>query len=227
MKRHGNLIFRDRMDAGRQLGEHLQGRALRSPLVLGIPRGGVVVAHALARAHPCRTGCRAARKLRDPWQPEYAVGAISERGDVILNPQVEAHFKRSDYLEEEKRFQLAEILRRKELFRSVRPAAAIAGRSVLVTDDGIATGSTMIAALQGVRVQEPHELMVAVPVAAPGRLEPLREYCDDVVCLTAPNNFYAVGQFYDEFEQVEDEVVVRLLREAASGEPKQFGLNSD
>jgi predicted phosphoribosyltransferase len=207
--------FRDREDAGRRLGEALKGRALRDPLVLAIPRGGVAVGAPLARALGAELDVVLARKLRAPYQPEYALGAISEAGQVTLNPQYRrAAGVSDDYLEQEARHQLAEVEHRKQLFRAVRPPAPMTGRSVVVTDDGIATGSTMIAALQAARGHGPHELLVAVPVASPDRLEEVRRYCDDAVCLLLPDDFYAVGQFYERFEAVEDDEVVRLLREA-------------
>src|SRR4051794_20525460 len=173
-------LFRNRADAGQQLGERLKNRKLRDPLVLGIPRGGVVVGLPLARELNAELDVVLARKLRAPLQPEYAIGAVSEDGEVILNPEARrvAGVSR-DYLEQEKQYQLAEIERRTGLFREVRPAARVAGRSVIVTDDGIATGSTMIAALHSARAQGPHELIVAVPVAAPDRLEQVRRLCDD------------------------------------------------
>lgn len=211
------IRFRDRADAGRQLGERLKGRTLRDPLVLAIPRGGVATGLALARELGAELDVVLSRKLRAPFQPEYAIGAISEDGQVTLNPDA-AYLSNASkkYLEEEKRHQLGEISRRRKLFRAVRPAAPIAGRSVIVTDDGIATGSTMIAALQAVRAREPHELIMAVPVAPPERLEQMRRLCDEAICLLAPDDFYAVGQFYEEFDTVEDEEVVRMLREATS-----------
>lgn len=209
--------FRDRADGGRQLGERFKGRKLRDPLVLAIPRGGVATGLALARELNAELDVVLSRKLRARFQPEYAIGAIAEDGHVTLNPDAAALADTSkEYLEEEKRHQLGEIARRKKLFRAARPAAPIAGRSVIVTDDGIATGSTMIAALQSVRAQHPHELIMAVPVAPPERLEQMRLLCDEVVCLLAPEDFSAVGQFYENFAAVEDEEVVRLLRDATS-----------
>jgi predicted phosphoribosyltransferase len=118
-----------------------------------------------------------------------------------------------EYLVEERRHQLAEIAWRSKLFRAARPPARVPGRSVIVTDDGIATGATMIAAVQAVRAQKPRELIVAVPVAPADRLEEVRGWCDDVVCLLSSDRFWAVGQFYADFTQVEDEEVVRPLRE--------------
>jgi predicted phosphoribosyltransferase len=210
------MKLRDRADGGRRVAEALKGRGLRDPLVLAIPRGGVVRGLALARELGAELDVVLSRKLRAPFQPEYAVGAIGEDGLVSLNPDAPyVAGLTEEYLEEEKRHQLGEIARRRRLFRAVRQPAVIAGRSVIVTDDGIATGSTMIAALQTVRAQSPHELIVAVPVAAPDRLEQVRRFCDEAVCLLAPENFHAVGQFYGEFRTVEDDEVVRLLSDAA------------
>ncbi len=124
-----------------------------------------------------------------------------------------------DYLPEEQRHQLAEIARRKALFREVRPAVPIAGRTVIVTDDGIATGATMIAALEVVQTLHPREAIVAVPVASPDRLIEIRQLCDDIVCLTAPERFHSVGQFYADFPQIEDAEVVQLLREFSREPP--------
>ncbi|MBA4190472.1 MAG: phosphoribosyl transferase [Planctomycetaceae bacterium] len=209
------MSFRDRTDGGRHLGTRLKNRKLHNPLVLAIPRGGVVTGFALARELNAELDVVLSRKLRAPFNPEYALGAVSENGEVTLNPQAEgASGVTHEYLEAETRHQLAEIARRKKLFRAVRPLAPIAGRSVIVTDDGIATGSTMIAALQAVRAQRPHQLIMAVPVAPPDRLKQMRHLCDEVVCVLAPEDFSAVGQFYDEFDTVEDEEVVRLLSEA-------------
>lgn len=209
-------MFRDRADAARQLARRLKGRELRDPLVLAIPRGGVVTGAVLARELGADLDVVLSRKLRAPGQPELAIGAISEAGDVYLTEHgKEWGAELAEYLKEERRHQLAEIGRRKKLFRGVRPQAPLAGRSVLVTDDGIATGATMIAALQVVKAQHPHEVIVAVPVASPDRLAEVGRWCDDVVCLLAPQAFWAIGQFYEDFTQVEDEQAIELLREFA------------
>lgn len=206
-------MFRNREDAACQLAQQLKGRELHDPLVLAIPRGGVVTGAVLAQELGADLDVVLSRKLRAPEQPEYAVGAISEDGRVYLNPYaLEVLTLDEDYLAEEERYQLREIARRKKLFRAVRPQAPVAGRSVIVTDDGIATGSTMIAALQAVQTQKPHELIVAVPVSSPDRLGEVRRWCDDMVCLFSPKEFWAIGQFYEDFAQVEDEEVVKLLR---------------
>lgn len=209
-------MFHDREDAAHQLAGLLKGRDLFDPLVLAIPRGGVVTGAVLARELGAELDVVLSRKLRAPLQPELAVGAVSEDGRVHLNHHArDVPGLSEDYLVGERRRQLGEIARRKALFRGVRPQASVAGRSVIVTDDGVATGSTMIAALQTVRPRKPRELIVAVPVASPERLAEVRRWCNEVVCLLQPEEFWAIGQFYEDFTQVEDEEVVERLREFA------------
>jgi predicted phosphoribosyltransferase len=209
-------MFHDREDGARKLVAALQEFKSRRPLILAIPRGGVVTGAILAQELGGDLDVVLSRKLRAPSQPELAIGAISEDGQVHLNRRaVEALGVTDEYLDEEKQHQLSEIARRKRLFRSVRPEAAISGRTVIVTDDGIATGSTMMAALQTVRPQRPRELIVAVPVAPFDRLAAFEERCDKVVCLHSPAEFWAVGQFYEEFPTVEDEEVVEILKNFA------------
>lgn len=208
-------MFRNREDAAHKLAMKLKGRPLHNPLVLAIPRGGVVTGAVLAQELGADLDVVLSRKLRAPFQPELALGAIAEDGRFWLNDYARDLLEeQSDYLEQEKKHQLEEIARRKKLFRAVRPAAPVADRSVIVTDDGIATGSTMIAALQIVKTQKPRELIVASPVAPPDRLAEVRKWCDDVVCLLTTSQFWAIGQFYEDFEQVEDEEVVRLLKDS-------------
>lgn len=221
-----NHAFADRAEAGRLLAEHLRDEAARRPVVLAIPRGGVEVGATLAAALGAELDVVLSRKLRAPRQPELAVGAVSEDGAVHLVagwnhvPGVTAA-----WIEEERAEQLREIGRRQSLLRAVRPAVSLAGRHVILTDDGIATGSTMIAALRTVRGSGAASLTVAVPVAPPDRLAEIRPLCDRLVCLLAPDRFFAVGQFYRSFDQVEDERVVDLLS-AAGGPPPGPGSSS-
>jgi hypothetical protein len=212
-------MFRNREDAGRQLGTELKRLPLRDPLVLAIPRGGVVTGAAIAREINAELDVVLAHKLRSPIQPELAFGAIGEDGEMYLNHRVEeATGVTEEYLQEERARQLEEINRRRARFRTARPAASMEGRSVILTDDGIATGSTMLAAIEVVKGHDPYEVIVAVPVAPPDRLENLRHRCDRVICLEATFAFWAIGQFYESFEQIEDEEVARLLREFAPTE---------
>lgn len=206
-------MFQNREEAGSRLADELRDRKLHDPLVLAIPRGGVTVGAALAQGLDAELDIVLSRKLPAPGQPELAIGAISEDGQVHLNDFAKDLVdKLDDYLVSECQHQMAEIARRRKLFRQVKPQARIAGRSVIVTDDGIATGSTMIAALQTVRSQKPAELIVAVPVASRDRLLQVSKLCDEVICPLIPDDFQAVGQFYDDFTQVEDQEAVRLLQ---------------
>ena len=208
---HG--IFTDREEAGWMLVERLRGTPLERPLVLAIPRGGIEVGAALARGLGAELDVVLSRKLRAPNQPELALGAVSEHGEVYLNHFASAMTDVGDaYIEAERRRQLAQIDRRRGLYRAVRPPAAIAGRTVILTDDGIATGATMIASLRTVRAAAAKQIIVAVPVAAPDRIDAIRSLCDRIECLLEPDTFWAIGQFYRHFEQVEDERVVELLR---------------
>lgn len=209
---HGT--FTDRDEAGWMLVERLRGQALEKPVVLAIPRGGVEVGAAIARGLGCELDVVLSRKLRAPHQPELALGAVSEDGDVYLNHFASAMTDVGDaYIEAERKRQLAEIARRRTMFRAVRPQADVKGRTVILTDDGIATGATMIAALHTVRAAGAKQIIVAVPVGAPDRIDAIRPLCDRVICLQEPEAFWAIGQFYRNFEQVEDEHVVELLRD--------------
>lgn len=201
-------MFRNREDAGRRLASRLKGRPWRKPVVLGIPRGGLVIGAVLARELQADLDVILARKLRAPGQPELALGALAETGEVLLNEEVYDRLEVSDtYLAKETKEQLAELKQRQKLFRSLRPRVSLEGRSVVVTDDGIATGSTMLAALKAIRDQKPTEVVVAVPVASPSRLKEVQRWCDEVVCLLRPESFWAIGQFYEDFTQVTDEEV--------------------
>lgn len=205
--------FADREDAGQRLAERLHGLPLVRPVVLAIPRGGIEIGAPIARKLSAELDVVLARKLRAQNQTELAIGAVSENGDVVLDPRA-AVLAPTDavYLDSERRHQVAEIERRKRLFRAVRPRAELAGRSAIVVDDGIATGSSMIAALRTVRAAGPREIIVAVPVAPPESLARIDELCDQIVCLIVTDELWAIGQFYRNFEQVEDARVVDLLR---------------
>ena len=209
--------FKDREEAGRKLAERLKSYRLKNPLILAIPRGGAPIGKILAEALGAELDIVIVRKLRAPLQPELALGAISEDGRVYLDRTVLKEFNEEDiatYLEHEKQYQIAEIARREKLFRAVRPRAAIKARSVIVADDGIATGSTMIAALRLLQEEKPDELIVAVPVGTPKRIAEVARYCSEVVCLEPSPALQSVGQFYENFHQVKDEEVVKILEDS-------------
>jgi predicted phosphoribosyltransferase len=155
------------------------------------------------------------RKLRAPGSPEYAIGSIDESGWSYLAGHARATGATDFYIEDEKRYQLEVIKERRGLYTPGRPPIDASGRVTIVVDDGLATGATMVAALHAVRARKPEILVCAVPVASPDSLELVRPYADEVVCLYAPEDFYAVGQFYRTFGQVEDEEAIRLLSKGA------------
>jgi putative phosphoribosyl transferase len=207
-------MFRDREDAAHQLAERLSSRPLRDPIVLGIPRGGVIIAAVLARALKADLDVTLAQKLGVPGQPELALGAVGEDGQVHLIPEVRIHLDLPpDFVSRERKARMAQIGRKRDVYRAVRPPAPLAGRSIIVTDDGIATGATMIAALHVIAAQQPHERIVAVPVGAPERVDEVRRHCDEIICLRRPGDFRAISQYFADFRQVSEEEVLAVLRE--------------
>ncbi|MGF1582890.1 MAG: phosphoribosyltransferase family protein [Gemmataceae bacterium] len=205
-------LFRDREEAGYRLADALRGLDLHDPLVLAIPRGGVPIGAILAIELDADLDVVLAQKLRAPLEPELAIGAVGEEDTIHLREGVrQISGVTEEYLVRERQHQMKDLNRQKLQFRSARPAAPIDGRSVIVTDDGMATASTMTAALEVLRAHNPRELIVAVPVGSPGSLEPIRKRCDRLICLHAPEEFRAVGQFYERFVPVEEEQVVETL----------------
>jgi predicted phosphoribosyltransferase len=206
-------MFRDREAAAFELAERLRDRPLIDPVVLAIPRGGVVIGAVLAQELGADLDVVLARKIWAPVHPEQVIGALSETGKVYLNFGVgDWPAWKKDYLAAECRHEAAEVARRKKLFRKGRSPLPLRGRSVIVADDGIATGATLSAALQTLRPHSLHELIVAVPVIAPDSVARIRRWCDEVVYLLRPLSFRPVGQFYEDFTPVEHDQVVQLLR---------------
>ena len=213
------MLFANRLDAAGRLAQALQSYRGRHPLVLAIPRGALPIGRLLADRLDGELDVVLVRKLRAPGSPEYAIGSIDESGWAYVAPHAHAAGASDHYIEEEKRYQSGVLKERRARYTPGRVASDPAGRVVIVVDDGLATGATMIAALHAVRARKPGVLVCAVPVASPDSLELVRPYADDVVCLYAPEDFYAVGQFYRTFGQVDDEEAIRLLG-AAPAEPK-------
>jgi len=210
-------VFRNRRDAGRQLAARLEPLRDEEPVVVGLPRGGVPVAAEVAEALGAPLDVIVVRKLGVPFQPELGMGAIGEDGVRVLNEDVirMARVGPEEIAEVERRERL-EIERRARSFRGGRPAVSLVGRTVIVVDDGIATGGTARAALQVARAHGARRVVLAVPVAPPDTVAAMREVADEVVCLEAPVGFSAVGQWYDDFTQTPDVEVVRLLDAAAA-----------
>lgn len=214
------MIFADRRDAGVRLARRLALLRLRRPLVLGVARGGAVVAAAVAAELGCDWDVILPRKLPSPHNPEVALGAVAEDGAVLLHSRlVEASGADEEYLAQATAAVRQEIERRAQSYRGGRPPAEVAGREVVLVDDGIATGYTVAAAARSLRRRNPARLILAVPVAAPESLGWLEQEVDLVVCLSQPRPFYAVSQAYRDFEQVDDSWVAAALQAQRQGDP--------
>lgn len=209
------MLWEDRLEAGALLAEKLGSCRGEAPLILAVPRGGVIAALALWRNLGGELDLIMARKIGAPAQPELAVGAVTAAGRVLINEAVVAQLRVPDsYLEQASAREQGEIARRLHLYRGQRKPPQIENRTVIVVDDGVATGFTLRAALKGVQQGRPQRLILAVPVGPPGVLEHLRREVDELCYLEAPAHFAAVGQFYRDFRQVGDGEVKAALREA-------------
>lgn len=206
------MRFKNRAHAARLLADRLVPYRGHQPLVLGIPRGAVPMARVIADALGGELDVVLVRKLRAPGQPELAIGAVDEAGAVFKG----AYFAYApdEYLRAEVQTQQELLRTRRTLYTRARPAADPAGRLVIIVDDGVATGSSMLAAINSVRARRPLKIVVAIGVAPAGTVARLEAEADEVVCLHAPEEFYAVGQFYADFSEVTDAMVVAELERA-------------
>jgi len=226
-------MFKDRSEAGRLLAKEIRNEfngfnklSVKDCVVLGIPRGGVVVAKEVADKIGCPLDVIVTKKLRAPMQSELAIGAVGETsGSLYINKRLNKELGiRNKYLEKEIGDRQREIKRREKLYRQGRKALDLEGKIVLIVDDGAATGATVIAAAREVWERQPKKVIIGLPVVAKDTLKKLEKEADAVVFLSAPEIFYAVGQFYREFEQTSDEKVIEILN-TTNKTNRSYGTN--
>ena len=209
------MIFQDRAEAAELLARALTPWRGKNPLVVAIPRGAVPMGKIVAERLEGELDVVLTRKLHAPGSPEFAIGAVDETGWIYRAEHAGEAGGTDHYVQAQAAAELETIGRRRATYTPERTPLDPAGRVVIVIDDGLATGATMIAALHAVRARQPARLICAVPVASPEAVEKVRPYADEIVCLQTPGFFYAVGQFYRSFPQVDDAEVVAELRDAA------------
>lgn len=211
------MIFSDRQDAGRQLAAKLKRFAAQKPIIFALPRGGVPIGFEVARSLDAPLDVILVRKLGHPISHELAIGAVAEGAEntPFLDDRIIAEFGISpQYVTEETERQRHEIDHRRQLYAKGRRLLQSGNRVAIVVDDGVATGSTMIAAVRAIRRQKPSQVIVAVPVGAASSILALQAEADDVVCLEAPEDFRAVGEFYRDFRAIDDREVIGLLEQS-------------
>ncbi len=207
------MVFLDRRDAGRRLSKKLQKYKEQRVLVLGLPRGGVVVADEIAKALGADLDVLVARKIGAPQNPELAIGAVTVDGAVLLEETILSFMNVPDhYISAQAQRQKKEIERQLQEYRGKAEPQSFAGRTLIIVDDGVATGMTMKAALKSVAADTPAKLVLALPVAPQDTTKQLTRLVDELVILHTPEPFYSVGQWYAQFEQVSDEQVLEILR---------------
>ncbi|MEY3885830.1 MAG: hypothetical protein RIS87_1605 [Pseudomonadota bacterium] len=205
-------MFFNRDEAANTLVARLIRYKGKNPLVLAIPRGAVPMAKIIAEALGGDYDVVLVRKLRAPYHPEFAIGSVDESGWTYIADYATSTGANDEYIEHEKQSQIDIIKRRRSQYTPIRLPISPTGRIVIVVDDGLATGATMISALHGLRNKKPKKLICAVPVSPPSTLEKIADLADEVVCLETPSDFQAVGQFYVHFPQVDDEEVIKILQ---------------
>ena len=213
-------MFKDRLDAARQLSKALAKYQGQNPLVLAIPRGGVPMGAWIAQALNGQLDVVLVRKLRAPFEPEVAIGAVDETGLAYLSPYAATLGLDPQYVKDEIKLQMKTIKARRKQYSQARAPVEVKGRVVIVVDDGLATGATMMSALKATRQKQPRHLVCAIPVASPDALAKIKPLADEITCLSVPEDFMAVAQFYRQFPQVDDEQVFAFLKASAQAAPE-------
>lgn len=205
-------MFRDRNEAAIRLAGRLAAYRGKNPLILAIPRGAVPMAKIIADELQGELDVVLVRKLRASHQPELAIGSVNESGWTFIAEYAELYGENRSYIETEQRLQMETIRQRRAQYTPIRAPIDPNGRIVIVVDDGLATGATMISALHSLRAMKLVKLICAVPVSPPDTLAKVADLVDEVVCLETPESFQAVGQFYQYFPQVDDDEVIKILQ---------------
>ena len=213
-------MFKDRLEAAHQLSKALAKYHGQNPLVLAIPRGAVPMGAWMAQELNGQLDVVLVRKLRAPFDPEVAIGAVDETGLAYLSPYAATLGLDPQYVKDEIKLQMKTIKARRKQYSLTRAPVEVKGRVVIVVDDGLATGATMMSALKATREKQPRHLVCAIPVASPDALAKVKPLADETVCLSAPKDFMAVAQFYRQFPQVDDEQVLVFLQASAQATPK-------
>lgn len=214
-------MFQDRTDAAAQLARRLEPWRGAQPLVLGIARGAVPMAAQIARQLDTDWDVLLAKKLSAPHNPEFAIGAVDESGWMYRSDLIEKLWIDDSYLQQEKDRQMALMNQRREQYDAISPRVNPAGRTVIVVDDGLATGATMMAALHGLKQQAASKVICAVPIGARHTVAAINTVADEVICLSEPADFHAVSQGYKTFNQVEDSVILDLLKQKAASQSNE------
>ena len=211
------MIFKDRQEAGKLLAEKLNKYAGKDTVILAVPRGGVVVAAEVAKRLKDPLDLIIIRKLGAPGNSELAIGANTSGGSLVLDKELISKLKiSSEYIKNEHQKQLLEAKRREKVFRFGRKPLKIFGKTIILIDDGLATGSTIMAAITTIKQKSPKKIILAVPVAPLSTVKRIEPEVDSLIVLNTPENFYAIGQFYSYFPQVADDEVIGLLNERKS-----------
>ena len=210
------MIFADRQDAGQQLAQKLTNyRNNQTVIILGLPRGGVIIAAEIAKQLNVPLDIVVPRKIGHPYSPEFAIGAVTETRQTIFNQEIIANENiDKNYLDQETKNQQQEAQRRLQAYRSDKNLINFKDKIIILVDDGVATGLTMQAAIKAVKTQKPQKIIIAIPVIAPDTLAKLNNEVDEIIYLSAPDFFQAVGQFYQDFPQTTDEEVINVLDKA-------------
>jgi predicted phosphoribosyltransferase len=209
-----NMIFKDRQDAGQKLIQKLEKfKNSQETIVLGLPRGGVVTAFEISKELNLPLDIIVTRKIGAPGNPELAIGAITEIGESVLDVALISTMRVSqDYVNQEIKQETKEANRRLSVYRGTRPPLNLQDKRVILVDDGVATGYTMLAAIKSVRKKEAKEIIIAVPVIALDTLKKIKREADEVIYLDSPISFWGISSFYENFDQIEDEEVIALMK---------------